>query len=138
MHKARMQNSNAARKILDFPQPDHADERSEFENEIKARLQALTDFVETFTSSTVNLLLVEKVSAREILEELVVKEAALSWIARVATLSNEPVRERLWADIDNALTDLERIAKLLRRAQVAWPEQQYVPLYDEVVHVPYI
>ena len=136
MHKARMQNSNAARRILDFPQ--HPDEQSEFENQIKARLQELTDFVETFTSSTVNLLLVEKVSAREILEELVVKEAALRWIARVATFSNEPVRGRLWADIDKALTELERIAKLLRHAQVAWPEKQYVPLYDEVIHVPHI
>ena len=136
MHRARAQHSNAARKILDFPH--YADEQSEFENQIKARLQELTDFVENFTSSTVNLLLVEKVSAREILEELVVKEAALRWIARVATQSSEPVRERLWADIDNALIELERIAKLLSRAQVAWPEQPYVPLYDEVVHAPYI
>jgi hypothetical protein len=136
MHRARTQHSNAALKILDFPH--YADERSEFETQIKARLQELTDFVENFTSSTVNLLLVEKVSAREILEELVVKEAALRWIARVATQSSEPVRERLWVDIDNALTELERIAKLLSRAQVAWPEQPYVPLYDEVVHVPYI
>jgi hypothetical protein len=136
MHKARMQNSNAARKILDFP--NHSEECSEFENQTKARLQELTDFVENFTSTTVNLLLVEKVSAREILEELVVKEAALRWIARVATFSNEPVRGRLWADIDKALTELERIAKLLRRAQVAWPEKQYVPLYDEVIHVPHI
>jgi hypothetical protein len=136
MHRTRTQNASTARKILDFPQ--HADERLDFENEIKARLQELTDFVENFTSSTVNLLLTEKPSAREILEELVVKEAALRWIVRVATLSSEPVRARLWEDIDNALTDLERIARLLGRAQVAWSEQQYVPIYDEVVHVPYI
>ncbi|MGH9746069.1 MAG: hypothetical protein ACRD59_08175 [Candidatus Acidiferrales bacterium] len=136
MQKAQTQNASAARKVLDFPQ--HDDENAIFENDVKARLQELTEFVEGFTGSTVNLLLVEKASAREILEELVVKEAALRWIVRVATLSSEPVRERLWADIDRAVTDLEKTARLLKRARVTWPERDSIPVRDEVVRLTYI
>ena len=64
-----------------------------------------TSFVEALNTSTVNLLLAEKPFAREALQELVVKEAGLRWIARVATLSHGDVRARLWADVDEALDD---------------------------------
>ena len=87
----------------DIEPSDSAHEAALYENLIKARLQTITGFVEGLTTSTVNLLLAEKPSAREALQELVVKEAALRWIVRVATLSNGDVRARLWADIDKAL-----------------------------------
>jgi len=60
-------------------------------------------------------LLTENISVRAPLEELIVKEAALRWIVDVATHSYGPVSEKLWADIDGALTDLERIGESVMR-----------------------
>src|ERR1700744_2932950 len=83
-----------------------------YENQIKARLQAITSFVEGLNTSTVNLLLAEKPFAREALQELVVKEAALRWFVRVAIMSNEKVRARLWTDIEKVLAYRESIMVL--------------------------
>jgi hypothetical protein len=95
--------------------------------------QELTNLVEGFANSPFNLLLVEKISAHEALEELIVKEAALGWIVRVASRSNGPIREKLWADIDRALTDLEKIAESQMHAGVGWPLPDSVDLRDEVI-----
>ena len=105
------------------------------ENQIKARLQAVTSFVEGLNTSTVNLLLAEKPFAREALQELVVKEAALRWFVRVATMSNEKVRARLWADIEKALDDLEFIIDLVGRANVEWPVNEALQFSDELAYI---
>ena len=105
------------------------------ENQIKARLQAITSFVEGLNTSTVNLLLAEKPFAREALQELVVKEAALRWFVRVAIISNEKVRTRLWADIEKALDDLEFIMDLVGRANVEWPVNEALQFSDELAYI---
>jgi hypothetical protein len=105
------------------------------ENRIKARLQAITSFVEGLNTSTVNLLLIEKPFAREALQELVVKEAALRWFVRVATVSNNKVRARLWADIEKALDDLEFIIDLVGRANVEWPVNEALQFGDELAYI---
>ena len=105
MNKARTQRPITRRRVLEFP---HVEERTPFEDSIKARLQELTDLIEGFENSALNCLLTEKTSVREAVEELIVKEAALRWIVRVATHCSGPVREKLWADIDRALIDLEK------------------------------
>ncbi|MGB9243974.1 MAG: hypothetical protein WCC03_11525 [Candidatus Acidiferrales bacterium] len=105
------------------------------ENQIKARLQALTSFVEGLNTSTVNLLLAEKPFAREALQELVVKEAGLRWIVRVATLSTGEKRARLWADVAQALGDLELIIDLVGRADVEWPVNEVLQFSDELAYI---
>jgi adenylosuccinate lyase len=105
------------------------------EDQIKARLQAITSFVEGLNTSAVNLLLAEKPFAREALQELVVKEAALRWSVRVAIMSNERVRARLWADIEKALDDLEFIIDLVGRANVEWPVNEALQFSDGLAYI---
>jgi hypothetical protein len=83
----------------------------------------------------VNLLLAEKPFAREALQELIVKEAALRWIVRVATLSSGEVRTRLWADIDKALDDLELIIDLVGRAEIEWPVNDVLEFSDDLSYI---
>jgi hypothetical protein len=105
------------------------------ENQIKARLVTITSFVERLNTATVNLLLAEKSVVREALQELVVKEAALQWIVRVATLSSGDVRTRLWADIDKALDDLELIIDLVGRAEIDWPVNDVLEFSDDLAYI---
>jgi hypothetical protein len=102
---------------------------------IKARLRAISSFVEGLNTSTVNLLLAEKPFAREALQELVVKEAALRWFVRVAIISNDKVRARLWADIEKALDDLESIMDLVGRANVEWPVNEALQFHDALASI---
>ncbi len=120
MSQQRIQ-SEAQGNILQFPQADSNDDNerektgnAEFENEVKERLQQVTELVAGFATSPSNLVLVEKKPVREALEELMVKEAALQWIVRVASHSEGPVREKLWDDIDKAVLSLEKIANVYK------------------------
>jgi hypothetical protein len=126
-------SSNLPETIIRFS--DSAHERAIYEDQTKTRLQTITTFVEGLDTSTVDLLLAEKPFARELLKELVVKEAALRWIVRVATLSNENVRARLWADIDKALDDLDLIVDLVRRANIEWPVNDVLQFSDEMAYI---
>ena len=128
-----MQSSNLTEGNVEFSDSVH--EAALCEDLIKARLQTITSFVEGLTTSTVNLLLAEKPFAREALQELVVKEAALRWIVRVATLSSGDVRARLWADIDEALDDLELIIDFVGRADVEWPVNVALEFNDDLAHI---
>jgi hypothetical protein len=128
-----MQSSNLTEGNVEFSDSVH--EAALCEDLIKARLQTITSFVEGLTTSTVNLLLAEKPSAREALQELVVKEAALRWIVRVATLSSGDVRARLWADIDKALDNLELIIDLVGRADVEWPVNVALEFNDDHAYI---
>ena len=125
--------SYLAETIDEYSNPVH--DATANENQIKARLQAITSFVEGLNTSTVNLLLAEKPFAREALQELVVKEAGLRWFVRVAILSNEKVRARLWADIEKALDDLEFIIDLVGRANVEWPVNEALQFSDELAYI---
>ena len=122
-----------AETIDGYSNPVH--DATAYENQIKARLQAITSFVEGLNTSTVNLLLAEKPFAREALQELVVKEAALRWFVRVAIMSNEKVRTRLWTDIEKALDDLEFNMDLVGRANVGWPVNQALQFSDELAYI---
>jgi hypothetical protein len=122
-----------AETIDGYSNPVH--DATVYENRIKARLQAITSFVEGLNTSTVNLLLVEKPFAREALQELVVKEAGLRWFVRVAIMSNEKVRARLWADIEKALDDLEFIIDLVGRANVEWPVNEALQFNDALAYI---
>src|SRR5580692_11961382 len=126
-------SSNLPETITRFSDSVH--EPAVYENQIKARLQAITSFVEGLNTSTVNLLLAEKPFAREALQELVVKEAALRWFVRVAIMSNEKVRARLWTDIEKALDDLEFIMDLVGRANVEWPVSEALQFSDELAYI---
>jgi hypothetical protein len=128
-----MQSSGLTER--DIEPSDSAHEAALYEDLIKARLHTITGFVKGLTTSTVNLLLAEKPCAREALQELVVKEAALRWIVRVATLSSGDVRARLWADIDEALGDLESIIELVGRANVEWPANVALEFKDELAYI---
>lgn len=105
------------------------------EERLKARLQDITDFVENLSDSTVTLLLAEKPLAREVLQEVVIKEAALGWIARIAAVSTGEVGDRLWKDIEQALDDLELSVNLLERVDVSWPANQTLEFSDELAHI---
>lgn len=114
---------------------DSVHEPAVYEDQIKARLQTITSFVEGLNTSTVDLLLAEKPFSRELLQELVVKEAALRWIVRVAILSNENVRARLWADIDKALDNLDLIIDLVGRANIEWPVNDVLQFSDQLAYI---
>jgi hypothetical protein len=119
MNQQKIIQSESHRQVLQFPYNDKNEEHdqteiSEFEGHVKDRLQYVTDLVAGFASSPSNLVLVEKRPVREALEELMVKEAALQWIVRVASHSEGPIREKLWDDIDKAVMDLEKIANVYK------------------------
>jgi len=126
-------SSNLPETIIRFSDSVH--EPAVYEDQIKARLQTITSFVEGLTTSTVDLLLAEKPFSRELLQELVVKEAALRWIVRVAILSNENVRARLWADIDKALDNLDLIIDLVGRSNIEWPVNDVLQFSDELAYI---
>jgi len=128
-------NSMQSSDERDIEPSDLAHAAALYEDLIKARLQTITSFVEGLTTSTVNLLLAEKPSAREALQELVVIEAALRWIVRVAILSNENVRARLWADIDKALDNLDLIIDLVGRANIEWPVNDVLQFSDQLAYI---
>jgi hypothetical protein len=126
-------SSNLPETIIRFSDSVH--EPAVYEDQIKARLQTITGFVEGLNTSTVDLLLAEKPFSRELLQELVVKEAALRWIVRVAILSNENVRARLWADIDKALDNLDLIVDLVGRANIEWPVNDVLQFSDQLAYI---
>jgi hypothetical protein len=126
-------NSNLPETVIRFSDSIH--DPATYEDQIKARLQTITSFVEGLNTSTVDLLLAEKPFARELLQELIAKEAALRWIVRVATLSNENVRARLWADIDEALDNLDLIVDLVGRANIEWPVNDVLQFSDELAYI---
>jgi hypothetical protein len=132
-----IRSSNLPETMVRFSDPIHepAIYPAIYEDQIKARLQTITSFAEGLDTSTVELLLAEKPFARELLKELVVKEAALRWMVRVATLSSESVRNRLWADIDKALDDLDLIVDLVGRTNVEWPVNDVLQFSDELAYI---
>jgi hypothetical protein len=130
MKEARTQRPISRARVLEFP---HREPAELFEDSIKDRLQKLTNLVESFWGSTSNLLRTENPSVHEAVDQLIVSEAALRWIVRVAAHSSGPVRERLWADVDRALTDLEEIAELATDSGIVWSHSGSVDSRDLLI-----
>jgi len=86
------------------------------EDEIEARLRKLTSLVADLNDSGFGILLGEEAETRDAFDELRIKEAALRWIVRVARHSSGDIREKLWADIEDAVAGLEKTAALLMHA----------------------
>ncbi|MGA8142862.1 MAG: hypothetical protein WB987_03110 [Candidatus Acidiferrales bacterium] len=122
MNKTGAQRFDPDRHFSKLP---HVAENMLVEDAIKDRLQELARLVDGFANSTCNLLFADQTPAREVLEELLVKQAALGWIIRITSHIEGPIREKLWADIDRALADLEQLAgaysRFHRRAARVFP-----------------
>lgn len=104
-----------------LPESRQVQERRVREGIIEERLRALTRFVESFGHGVCSALLSERASTREKVEELCAKESGLRWIVRVAKHSEGLVRERLWTDIERAVTDLEKLAESVRTSAGFYP-----------------
>ena len=100
-------------KILQFP----GTENLLVEDEIESRLRNLGEVINELLDAPYPGLLRERGRIRKALEELTVKEATLRWIVRIARTTEGAVQQRLWADIDRALTDLERIADSITQSE---------------------
>lgn len=105
-------------RVIEFPQISETDQE---EHEIERRLRDLTALVTDLTDSGYGLLLAEDKSTQEAFDELRVKEAALRWITRVARHSTGAVREKLWIDVEEAVSGLEKTAELLLSCGFLWP-----------------
>jgi hypothetical protein len=116
-------------RVIEFPQPTGA---SQSEFAIEARLRDLTALVADRTDSGYGVLLSEEIATREAFDELRVKEAALRWIVRVAKHSSGSVRGKLWSDIEDAITGLEKTAELLLHAGIAWPQSAQLNHSDKL------
>ncbi len=97
-------------EVLPFPKARPTTRQRQAEREIESRLQVLGTVIENLTNAPYPGLLRDRGSIREALEELIVKETTLRWIVRVAKSTEGAVREKLWSDIEKAVTDLEKIA----------------------------
>jgi hypothetical protein len=97
-------------KVLPFPEARPATTQRQAEREIEFRLRILGTLIRNLTNAPYPGLLRERGNIREALEELIVKEATLRWIVRISKSSQGAVREKLWSDIEKAVTNLEEIA----------------------------
>ncbi len=83
------------------------------EQRIESRLHHLGDEIQEMVGAPYPGLLQDRGCVREALDELTSKHTTLLWTARVAKCTDGSVRERLWWDIERALTSLESIADSL-------------------------
>jgi hypothetical protein len=111
-------SSTARSRVIDFPETS---ESGRSEQAIENRLRELTALVADLADSGYGYLLSEEPATQEAFDELRVKEAALRWIVRVARHSSGDVREKLWSDIEDAVTSLEKSAELLLHCDLIWP-----------------
>lgn len=106
--KPQLENPSRNTRISEIkPMQD----QQRFENHVESRLHELEKLVTGFLDAPCPSLLSERDLIRRIVEELVVKAAALRWIVRVAKHSDGAIRKPLWLDIENALLELEKTAE---------------------------
>jgi hypothetical protein len=110
--------ASAKSQVIEFPS---ISESNQHERDIETRLRDLTALVGDLTDSGYGVLLSEEPATREAFAELRVKEAALRWIIRVAKHSTGAVREKLWSDVEEAVSSLEKTAELLLHSGLVWP-----------------
>lgn len=116
MNKSQNRRPDSNLQVIEFPRAAPCAQR---EVEIEARLRQLTILVKDLCAVGYAVLLVEGTKARDAFDELCVKEAALHWIVRVAKRSSGPVREKLWSDIEEAVSQLEQAAESVMHPQGA-------------------
>ncbi len=116
MNKSQNRRPAPDLQVIEFP---HSRQAAQWEEEIEARLQQLTALVKDLCAVGYADLLTEGTKAREAFDELCVKEAALHWIMRVAKRSSGAVREKLWCDIEGAVSELEQTAESVMHPQGA-------------------
>lgn len=110
--------AKSALRTFEIIQGGRFQEQSACEEKIEARLRQLIDAVGRFITTLPAALLAEQSSSREIIEELAVKQSALLWIVRTAKHSQGAVRQKLWSDIDQSLSGLEKALEFLLRLQL--------------------
>jgi hypothetical protein len=110
-------STSSRSRVVEFPR---GNENSQHERVIEARLRELTALVADLTDSGYGILLSQEPSTQEAFDEVRVKEAALRWIVRVAKHSTGTVRKKLWSDIDDAVSGLEKTAWLLLDSRRVW------------------
>jgi hypothetical protein len=118
MNKSQNRRPTTPMQVIEFPGNNG---RAESEQKIEERLLDLTQLVADLTESGYGVLLGEDTLHRAAFDELCVKESALRWILRVAKHSSGGVREKLWTDIEDAVSDLEKTAHLVMHPPAAWP-----------------
>jgi hypothetical protein len=105
------------RKVLPFVRRTQF-EREFDEHDVELRLQELASFVGSLMDASCVGLLTKDNPRRAAIEELAVKQSSLCWIVRVAKRSEDSVRERLWRDVEKAVTGLEKLADAIRGSSV--------------------
>jgi len=123
MNRRESQRPGTNFEVIEFPRRNGA---VPGEEAIEARLRELTYLVNDLCESGYAVLLMEGTPGRQAFDELRVKEAALRWIVRVAKHSSGAAREKLWADIESAVGDLEGVAESVMNPSAArnYPEAQ--------------
>jgi len=101
------------RKVIPFVRRAQF-EREFDEHDIELRLQELGNFVKSLMDASCVGLLTKDNPNRAAIEELAVKQSSLCWIVRVAKRSEDSVRQRLWRDVEKAVTALEKLAEAIR------------------------
>jgi hypothetical protein len=104
-----------ATNILPVPESSDLRRRRQAERNIESRLRALGHAIRDLEEAPYPSLLRDRACVKEALEELAVKEVTLQWIVRITRCTEGAVREKLWSDIQDALTDLEKLAESVRQ-----------------------
>jgi len=94
------------------------------ERRIETRLERVSRALDRLTVSLPAALLAEHASMRRVLEELAIKLSALQWAVRIAKHSQEGVREKVWANIDESVGAMEKSLEILPRLQALEPEAE--------------
>lgn len=95
------------------------DEQQGFENYVECRSNNLSRLVTRLAESPYPSLLSHADSIDEELEALLVKEAKLRWLVRVAKYSEGANRHALWLEAEKVLVDLEKTAEAMLYAECA-------------------
>jgi len=98
---------------------EHVDEQQKFENRVESSSQSLSKLVTGLAESTLLSLRSHGTSIDEELEALLVKEARLRWLVRVARYSEGVNREVLWLEADKLLVELAKTAEAMLYAKCA-------------------
>jgi hypothetical protein len=101
------------RNVLPFV-PRTQFERGFDEHDVELRLQELGNVVKSLMDASCVGLLMKDSPSRAAIEELAVKQSSLCWIVRVAKRSEDSVRQRLWRDVEKAVTALEKLAEAIQ------------------------
>jgi len=98
---------------------ERIDEQQQFENHIESRSNDISKLVTGLAVSPFPSLRSDGDSIDEKLEALLVKEARLRWLVRVAKYSEGANREALWLEAEKVLVELEKTTEAVLYAECA-------------------